>query len=275
MKASFSIFNWHSLRTRITVGMLIVCLSVLWATVLALSQSLRQDMEATISAQQFSTISLIASDIDRAVRERLSLVESIANKLSANMTQPGAGDVTQDYLEKRDVPDSFFNWGIIVIDSNGVAIASTPASLQRRGVDFSKYTGVAEVLRSGQPIVADPLFSEHSQQPVLAMLVPISGVNGKIAGAVIGVTNLSKPNFFDAINAAKYGITGDFVITEPRTRTYIASSDPHRVMKMARQPASTPCTTAISMVTKVPALPAVRAALSSFHRVNALPQPAG
>ncbi|MDP3637516.1 MAG: ATP-binding protein [Azonexus sp.] len=231
MKVSFSIFNWRSLRTRITVGMLIVCLSVLWVTVLALSHSLRQDMEATISAQQFSTISLIASDIDRAVRERQHILQSIASKLSSKIKPADSSNAAQDYLEWRDVPDSFFNWGVMVIDLKGMAIASTPESLQRRGVDFSKYLGVDKVLASGQPFVADPIFSEHSQQPVLAMLAPILGPNGKVLGAVIGVTNLHKTNFFDAINAAKYGLTGDFVITAPATRAYVASSDPRRIMK--------------------------------------------
>ncbi|HSG21445.1 MAG TPA: hypothetical protein VLA64_00655, partial [Azonexus sp.] len=236
MKTAFSIFNWRSLRTRITVGMLIVSLSVLWATVLALSHSLRQDMEATISAQQFSTISLIASDIDRAIRERLSIVESIASRLSPNLLHAVSSDTAQNHLEQSDVTERFFNWGIIVIDTRGIAIASTPESLNRRGVDFSKYPGIAEVLRDGRAHIADPIFSEHSQQPVLAMLVPIFDPHGKTIGAVIGVTNLAKPNFFDEISAAKYGITGDFVVTAPTSRIYVASSDKRRVMKVGPQP---------------------------------------
>ena len=236
MKKTFHIFNWRSLRTRITVGMLIVSLSVLWATVFALSHSLQKDMEATISAQQFSTIALIASDIDRAVRERLSIVESIASRLAPKMLQSDSSDRAQNYLEQWDVPIGFFNWGIIVIDARGFTIASTPETLKRRGVDFSSYPGVARVLHDGRTFVADPVFSQHSQQPVVAMLVPILAPDGKTIGAVIGVTNLAKPNFFDEISAAKYGITGDFVVTAPNSRIYVASSDKRRVMKSGPEP---------------------------------------
>ena len=73
--------NWRSLHTRIAVGMLCVVLGILWATEYSLSRSLRHDMEAAISAQQYSTVSLIAREIDRSIRERQSIAESVASSL--------------------------------------------------------------------------------------------------------------------------------------------------------------------------------------------------
>ncbi|MDP3537280.1 MAG: ATP-binding protein [Azonexus sp.] len=234
MKASLRLFNWHSLRTRLTIGVLFVSLSVLWIAVFALSQSLRRDMEATISAQQFSTVSLIASQIDHSIRERLSVAKSVADKLTPAMLRTEG--LAQAYLEQRDLPVTIFNWGIIVIDEYGIALASTPERIKRRGVDFSHYAGVQEILRDGRVIIGDPLFSEHSQQPVMAVMAPIQGPNGKVIGAVIGVTNLAEPNFFDEISAAKYGNTGDFLVTAPRSRVFVASSDKRRVMKAGPPP---------------------------------------
>jgi len=236
MKPSLQLFNWGSLRTRITVGVLLVGLAVLWATVFALSHTLRRDMEATISAQQFSTISLIANEIDRSVRERQSLIESIAARLSTGKLRGASGDEIQAYLEQREIPESVFNWGIIVIDAKGTAIASTPDHLKRRGVDFSKYPGIADIMGGQHSYITDPLFSEHSQQPVVAMLVAVQDPEGKASGAVIGVTNLARSNFLDEIGNAKYGNTGDFVVTAPRSRTYVASSDRRRVMKAGPPP---------------------------------------
>ncbi|WP_428828139.1 ATP-binding protein [Azonexus sp. IMCC34842] len=237
MKALRQILNWRSLRTRIAVGMLIAFLTVLWLSVLSLSHTLRRDMEATISAQQFSTISLIASEIDRSIRERLSMVGSIADKLSGTALD---GDQVQTYLDQRDVPESVFNWGIIVLDAHGITIASTPAEHKRRGVDFSHYPGVAEALAGQRSFVTDPLFSQYSQQPLVAMLTAITDPAGKTVGAVIGITNLARPNFFDEVSAAKYGLTGNFVVTAPRTRTYVASSDKQRVMKAGPPPGVNP-----------------------------------
>jgi len=214
--------------------MLVTSLLVLWATVLSLSHTLRQDMEATVSAQQFSTVSLIAGEIDRSVRERMGFVESISERIAPEkLANP---DEIQAYLEQREIPESIFNWGLIVINAQGIAVASTPANLKRSGVDFSHYPGIKEILGGQHNFVADPLFSEHSQQPVVAMLAAIHAPNGKAAGAVIGVTNLAKPNFLDEISGAKYGNTGDFVVTAPVSRTYVASSDRRRVMKSGPPP---------------------------------------
>jgi signal transduction histidine kinase/ActR/RegA family two-component response regulator len=237
MEALRQILNWRSLRTRITVGMLSAFLAVLWLSVFSLSHALRRDMEATISAQQFSTISLIASEIDRSIRERMSMVASIAGKLSGAKLN---GDQIQRYLDQREVPESVFNWGIIVVDAGGVTIASTPVEHKRRGVDFSRYPGVAETLAGQRSFVTNPFFSEYSQQPLVAMLTVITDPEGKTIGAVIGIINLARPNFFDEVSAAKYGLTGDFVVTAPRSRTYVASSDKQRVMKAGPPPGVNP-----------------------------------
>ena len=229
MGAVLKFFNWGSLRTRIAVGMLATSLFVLWATVLALSHTLRRDMEATISAQQFSTVSLIANEIDRSIRERQSLISAIARQISAGELQ--AGDDLQGYLERRKFTDSLFNWGVLVINTQGIAIASTPKDLRRRGVSFQGYPGVAEMLAGTETLITDPFFSQHSQQPVFAVEASIRDAKGNVIGAVIGVTNLAQPNFLDEISHAKYGITGDFVITSPRSRSYVASSDRRRVLK--------------------------------------------
>src|SRR5574343_2038867 len=113
--------NWRSLHTRIAVGMLVVVLGILWASEYSLSKSLRRDMEAAISAQQSSTVSLIAKEIDRSILERLSIAESIANRLTTGpLDSPAA---TQRLIEERNIPKRIFNWGIIVTDDTGTAIA--------------------------------------------------------------------------------------------------------------------------------------------------------
>src|SRR5574343_908379 len=104
--------NWRSLQTRIALGMLLVVLGILWATEYSLSKSLRRDMEAAISTQQFSTVSLIAKEIDRSLLERLSIAESIAGSLTAkHLSQP---DIAQRLIEERNIPTRIFNWGLIV-----------------------------------------------------------------------------------------------------------------------------------------------------------------
>ena len=51
------------------------------------------DMEAAISAQQHSTVSLIASEIDRSLNERNKILGELARRLGTAGISEGAGKV--------------------------------------------------------------------------------------------------------------------------------------------------------------------------------------
>lgn len=221
--------NWRSLQTRIAAGMLVVVLGILWAAEYSLSQSLRQDMESAISAQQYSTVSLIAKEIDRSILERLSIAESLASSLTKGILDSPAA--TQHLIEERKIPGRIFNWGIIITDGTGTAIASVPTDLNRTGTNYKDYDFIAKALSTGNVQLPDPVISPNSGLPVFTMVVPILDGNRHAIGLVIGVTNLAQPNFLDEIGLAKYGNTGDFLVTAPIGRLCVASSDKRRVMK--------------------------------------------
>ncbi len=229
MKNLLALFDLRSLQTRITIGVLLLGLFVLWSAVFALGHTMRRDMETTISHQQFSTVSLIAGELDRSIRERQQIINIIADgyRLSRLADSPEA----QDSLERHPLPESIFNWGVLVIDRQGIAVASIPRQLKRTGVNFLDYPGIKHVLSGAGATITDPLFSEHSQQPIFAIMSPIHDEQKKVVGVVVGVTNLNRPNFLDQIGATKYGVTGDFLITAPKTRSYVTASDKRRLLK--------------------------------------------
>ena len=230
MKKLLALFNWRSLQTRITIGVLLLGLVVLWSVVFALGHTLHRDMEASISRQQFSTVSVIAKELDRAVRERQQIIQTIADGYPINRL--GNPPEAQAALEHHPLPESIFNWGILVIDRQGMAVASIPRQIKRAGVNFLDYPGTRHVLSGAGATVTDPLFSQHSQQPIFAIMSPIHDANKQVVGIVAGVTNLNRPNFLDQIGATKYGVTGDFLITAPKTRSYVMSSDKRRLLKI-------------------------------------------
>lgn len=229
MKKLLALFDLRSLQTRITIGVLLLGLFVLWSAVFALGHTMRRDMETTISHQQFSTVSLIAGELDRSIRERQEIVRIIADgyRISRLADSPEA----QDSLERHPLPESIFNWGVLVIDRQGIAVASIPRQLKRTGVNFLDYPGIRQALSGAGATITDPLFSEHSQQPIFAIMSPIHDEQKKVVGVVVGVTNLNRPSFLDQIGATKYGVTGDFLITAPKTRSYVTASDKRRLLK--------------------------------------------
>jgi len=229
MKKLLALFDLRSLQTRITMGVLLLGLFVLWSAVFSLGHTMRRDMETTISRQQFSTVSLIAGELDRSIRERQQIVKTIAD--GYRISRLGNPPEAQASLERHPLPESIFNWGVIVIDRQGVAVASIPRERNRTGVSFLEYPGIRPVLSGAGTFITDPLFSEHSQQPVFAIIAPIHDEQKNVIGAVVGVTNLHQPNFLDQVGTSKYGVTGDFLITAPKTRSYVTASDKSRLLK--------------------------------------------
>ncbi len=74
--------RWQSLRTRLVAGVLCATVLALWLAAFVVGRQLRQDMEQAISAQQFSTVALIAAEIDRSVKERLAILDRMAASLA-------------------------------------------------------------------------------------------------------------------------------------------------------------------------------------------------
>ena len=224
-----TLFDWHSLRTRLTAGVLLAVVLSLWMATLAIGHYLRQDMEAAIWAQQFSTVSLVARDVDNSVRERVRAVEGMAAQVTAAMLDDPAA--VQRYLEQQVVAAVMFNWGTVVLDRHGRAVASVPESLDRGGTDYSDIDFVRDTLVHGVAMISDPRIGRRTGEPVVGITAPIRDRDGVVIGLVAGAINLARPNFLDEISAAKYGKTGDFLLTAPRNRVFVAASDKRRVMK--------------------------------------------
>ena len=223
------LFDWASLRTRITLGMLLAVLLTLWFITLLTSRMLRSEMEAAISAQQFSAVSLAAKEVDRSLSERIAAIEELAGRWSRS----GARfDQQQRFLEDVMILPRMFNWGVMILDADGIARASVPAQLNRAGMDYHDLPIVRTALEQGRTMVTDPLVGRATGQPVVSVISPIRDSAGRVRGLVMGVTNLAEPNFLDTVGAAKYGATGDFFVTAPKSRMYVASSDKRRVMQV-------------------------------------------
>ena len=184
---------WQSLRTRLAIGVFCTTITMLWVITLVISHYLRIDMEAAISSQQYSTVSLIAAEIDRSVNERLSMLQRAA-KAAAHPGMPSP-DQMQQQLERFVLLEEAFNWGVMIIDRQGIAVASIPSSLGRQGGDYLDVPYIQELLKTGQNVISDPMIGKRTGAPIFNIAVPIKSPSGEIIGGMIGITNLAKPNF--------------------------------------------------------------------------------
>ena len=85
-----SIFQWSSLKTRMTLFTLSVFLVGIWSLAFYASRMLRQDLEYLLGEQQFSTASLIAAQLNQELDERFRSLETVAGSVSpALLGKPG------------------------------------------------------------------------------------------------------------------------------------------------------------------------------------------
>ncbi len=226
---NWNVFQWNSLKTKISLATLSIFLAGIWSLSFYASQMLRKDMEDLLGEQQFSTVSMVAAQVNRELESRLKALEVVAGAATQVM-QDGPAAI-QTFVEQRLTMQTMFNGGIVVHDINGTAIADFPLPATRVGINFIGVDVVAAALREGKSSISRPVLGKTLKHPVLGVAVPIRDAQGKIIGAISGVTNLGTPNFLDQITDSHYGKTGGYLLVAPQHRLIVTATDKSRIME--------------------------------------------
>jgi diguanylate cyclase (GGDEF)-like protein/PAS domain S-box-containing protein len=229
----------HSVKTRITLTMLVIFLVGLWSLSYYASWMLRKDMESLLGEQQFSTVSYAAAGINRDLDARLGALQNVARTIDPAMLSDTAA--LQAFLDNREILRSLFNGGVLALSHDGTAIADSPALEGRRGLNYMYNDSIARTLKEGKPTVSRPTVGIVLRSPVFDMTVPIQDAQGRVIGALAGVTNLGKPNFLDQMTANHYDKGGAYLlIVAPQYRLIVTSSDKNRIMEAMPAPGVNP-----------------------------------
>lgn len=228
----------RSLRTRVTLAVLLVFVATLWATLLIIGQTLTTELTELLQAQQYSTATLVASNINRELKDRLDGLQKTAHM--AEQAMPAGPAAWQDFIEQKPVLQTHFNGGILVHRRDGTAIASYPVSADRAGVNYSEVAVVATALNEGRASIGEPIVGKQLKLPVFGMAVPLRDGQGQVVGALSAVVNLGLPNFLDQITANGYAKTGSYYLVNPRQRQIVAASDKGRIMETLPAPGIIP-----------------------------------
>ncbi|MFZ4539241.1 ATP-binding protein [Propionivibrio sp.] len=233
-----NIFQWHSIKTRVTFLTLAIFLVSIWLLSYFASRMLHKDMERLLGAQQFSTASMVADQVNNALESRLKALEKVAGT-SARAQREGAAAM-QALIDQRPILQTLFNGGILVLSVDGTVAAEYTSSARRIGVNYMDLDVVAAALKEGQSTIGRPFIGKVIKSPVIAMAAPIFNAQGKVIGALMGVTYLSLPNFLDGITEGRYGQTGGYLINAPQYRLIVTSSDKARIMETLPAPGINP-----------------------------------
>ena len=220
----------RSLKTKITLTTLVIFVIGIWSSAFYVSRMLRGDMQRQLGEQQFSATTLIAKGIDEELKSRINVMEQYAKgRIVPSMLSNAVA--LQERLEGSPAILSMFNSGIFVTGVDGVAIASVPASLGRVGTSYMERDHVVAAIRDGRSTIGKPVMGKRMLSPILAIAVPVRDAQGGVIGALVGVTDLSKPNFLDKVTEGSYGKSGGYLLIAPQHKLFVTATDKSRVMQ--------------------------------------------
>ena len=223
------IFQWRSLKTRVTFATLLVIVIGIWSLAFYVSRMLREDMQRLLSEQQLSMVSLVAASINSEFESRIAALEIVAGGIDPSLLKNPAA--LQRLLDQKIVLPTFFNGGVHIVGADAVALADV-SEVQRVGKSFADNEDLRAVLAGEKRnTVGRPLFGRLLQQPVFPMISAIVDAQGRTIGAVIGTTNLGKPGFLGRIAQSRFGQSGGYQLLAPQHRLIVTASDPQRVME--------------------------------------------
>lgn len=227
---SFALSHRLSLKTRITAATLLIFLASLWGLSTYASYMVRKDMERALGEQQYSTVAVVAAQINAALIERKEALEIVAEPIGLALAK---NNVTlQTLLYARPLLAHLFNGGVLVLDANGTAVAEAPTRTERIGVNYSYIPAISKALEVGQTTISPPVMGRQLHAPVFVISVPLRTPQGKLIGAISGVTNLGLPGFLDDVTQSNYGKTGGYMIVERQLRQVVTATDKRRSMEI-------------------------------------------
>jgi PAS domain S-box-containing protein len=158
----------------------------------------------------------------------LKALEKVAASLTPAMLANTA--TLQASLEQRMILQAQFNGGTFVTGTDGIVTASTPLSIARLGINVMDRDYMVRTLKEGKATIGRPVMGKKLAIPVLLMAVPIRDVQGRVIGALVGVTNLGTSSFLDKISNNRYGKTGGYLLIASEHRLIVAATDKRLVM---------------------------------------------
>ena len=218
----------RSLKSRILLAALFAILLGMWSLSFFASHMLREDMERVLGNQQFSTITLIAAEIDEEIEKRIRALAR-TNTLAAQVIPHGATAI-RNFLDGRVNLLALFNGGLVVVDTAGKPLADTAVTASRPESQIADNDAITTTLQTGKAAISRPLPGRTTKTASFALSAPIFGEDDKIIGALIGFTDIKDSGFLDQISKNHYGKTGSYLLIAPRHRQIVTGTDLHRVM---------------------------------------------
>lgn len=212
-----------------TLFTLAIFVAGIWLLSFYAGLMLRGDITHQLARQQLATTSLLAAQIDDALDDRLTSLKIVADSLG--ISSLSETHTIQRLLENRPIFLRGFNAGVYVTLTDGTAVASLPASINRLGINYIDRDYIAIPLKEGKAHIGKPVMGRVLSSAVVGIGMPIKNAQDEVIGVLAGVIDLGKPSFLDKVTDNRYGKSGYYALWEPKSKLIITSTDRRQVMQ--------------------------------------------
>lgn len=216
----------------VALGILITVVGT-FARFTMLSSSLRDNLEALVSAHLASDAAYVAGDIDEKVRLRRHFLETLARQLPHGLL--GKPAELEAWLAERHALSPYFSLGIAVVPLSGQGvIADYPHLNGREHRDFSETIWFRTAVDEARFAIGRPAIGQLSGQGLIVMATPVLDAQKHVVAVVCGATTLDAPGFLNQIQNNSIGRNGGFLLVSPRDQIFVTSTQ--RAMRLQPTP---------------------------------------
>lgn len=197
------------------------------------TRQMREAMQRELIARVEADIAIQADQLEWEMNNRKRALEQVAAMLSLELANKEAATL-QRLLESRPVFNSFFNRGTFIADAQGIVLSSTPLETGRTGISYADRDYMIAALRGGETFAGGPEMDKTLGAPVVVIATPVR-LQGRIVGALAGVTDLSASSFLNRFQGGLQGGSGrEITLVDVQSGLVVASSDSSRLMQAAK-----------------------------------------
>ena len=228
-----------TLKSRVTLFTLLIVVLSFWSLAFYTNRMLlRDEIQALTGEQQRSALSLLVSEINLGLEDRLASLQSGAARVTPTMLADAAA--LRGLLAEPSFTANLFNAGMMVWDRDGALVAAQNRLGARALPEALDRQDLKTVLQTGQSVTGGVRRHDLLGVAVFAMAAPIRDARGVVIGAMSGAMRLDQPNFLSRLTTHPYGRSGNFFLIEPRQRLIFATSDRSRLMEVLPAPGVSP-----------------------------------
>ena len=217
---------WDSLRIQLTFGVLLLQAICLASLALIAEDRLKSSFLDQLQLQQESNLGLVANWLDSEVKERISLLQAVAEHLPPENW--ANGDAVRRYLSSQVSINRIFGRDVYVLSAKGRRIAEIPLR-EHIDTDYSDAPYFKLAVQSRRPAVM-PIIGRFSGRPNLVFAVPVLDKAGSVVAVICGSDYLGPGNRFYISDFANNGKFGGYQVISLTERTYVASTDASMVL---------------------------------------------